>query len=102
MFPTNNRYATQGVIAHIRSDLQSILWRLIDQRKREGQELDHLQIFYLTFDCSLGYVIQKITHTQEVPNYSKTHLYTVGQPVCHTVWVIDSGEYATMLLPSEY
>lgn len=102
MFSTEHRYVTQGVMAHVASDLQVLLWQLIDLRKAEGGQLDYLQVFSLTYDCKLGRILQRITHTQEVPPYSKSCLYTVSQPVCRTVWVIDSGEYATMLLPDEY
>ena len=76
-----------------------VMWGLIEKRKTIGANLDYLQIFQLSPQGR----VQKITHSQEVPIYTnETTIPTIGTPITARVWVIDSGEYSTMLLPSEY
>ena len=75
------------------------MWGLIEKRKTIGADLDYLQIFQLSPQGR----VQKIIHSQEKPKYSnEITVPTIGTPIAARVWVIDSGEYSTMLLPSEY
>lgn len=98
-----SRYVTRGIADKISLELQMLLWTLIDVKKRKGQELDYLQIFELSVECLGGESYQKITHSQEVPPFTNQHIFHLtSQPVIGSVWVIDSTEYATMLLPEEY
>ncbi|MEK3719256.1 DUF960 family protein [Paenibacillus sp. FSL H8-0034] len=48
--------------------------------------------------------IQVINQSQEQPKRSKSSRFPgIDKPLNDaTVWIIDSGEYVTMLLPSEY
>ena len=102
MFKKNNRYVTRGVNGKIDIRLQLIMWSMIDKLKDEGNvELDYLQIFKIRKDGNKIVINQ----SQEVPEYSCT--YEIGLEDIQiddeiTMYVIDSGEYSTMIFPSEY
>ena len=100
---TSSRYLTQGVATKVPADLQQILWDLLDAKRRQGITLDYLQVFELSLECACGEVFQKVVHRQEVPSFSETYYYReISQAINAKVWIIDSEEYVTMLLPSEY
>jgi hypothetical protein len=102
-FPLAARYATCGIIDQVGSDLQTVLWNLIDERKADGALLDYRQIFELTMEFAFGNIYQKVVHLQKVPAFSQTFYYpNIERPLHIIIWVIDSNEYATMLLPEEY
>ncbi|MBR1592572.1 MAG: DUF960 domain-containing protein [Ruminococcus sp.] len=93
----NKRYLTRGIDERIPFLVHLKLWELIEEipdRKR-----DYLQVFRLKWHNG----ILTIEHSQEVPHYSKTHTY-VAETTEKTekVYIIDSGEYSTMLLAEEY
>lgn len=48
--------------------------------------------------------MQQIIHSQEVPAYSKTYTFNCTEQECVSgkIFVIDDGEYCTMLLAEEY
>jgi len=96
-----NRYVTRGINEELPYDIQVLLWRLIDKTNKEGCELDYLQIFEINQreDDTL-----KIIHRQEEPAFKHEYVYSsLKLPVTKSkVWVIDSGEYQTMLFPREY
>ena len=102
MFKKDNRYVTRGVIEEVDIRLQLIMWSMIDKLKdEESVELDYLQVFKIRKE---GEKIV-INQSQEVPEYSCT--YEIELEDIHIddeikLYVIDSGEYSTMLFPSEY
>lgn len=102
MFKKDNRYVTRGVNEEVDIRLQLIMWSMIDKLKDEGNvELDYLQVFKIRKE---GKKIV-ISQSQEVPEYSCTYeveLEDVQLDDEIKVYVIDSGEYSTMLFPSEY
>ncbi|MBC5628683.1 hypothetical protein H8S20_07255 [Clostridium sp. NSJ-6] len=102
MFKKDNRYVTRGVNDEIDIRLQLIMWSMIDKLKDEGNvELDYLQVFKIRKE---GKKIV-ISQSQEVPEYSCTYeieLEDIQIDDEIKVYVIDSGEYSTMLFPSEY
>ena len=103
IFVSSNRFVTAEVAATIGPDIQYALWKLIDDKKQAGAVLDYLQIFELSPDYAFGEIFQKVTHRQEVPPDKKDWYYrAIISPVNATIWVIDSGDYATMLYPHEY
>lgn len=59
---------------------------------------DYLQIFSLYAKGG----IQRIKHTQEVPEYSKEYVIFIENPVTEKVFVIDDKTYSTMILANEY
>ena len=98
----NNRYVTISVNEKVDIRLQLIMWSMIDKLKdEESVELDYLQVFKLSKEGNKIIINQ----SQEVPKYSSTYeieLEDIQLDDEIKVYVIDSGEYSTMLFPSEY
>lgn len=93
---TKRRYLTSGVDNTIPPDIQGFLWSAIDQMP---EPKDYLQVFQLTVE----YGYQEIDHTSEQPEYHMHYILAeVLKLVEAKVYVIDSGEYCTMLLAEEY
>ena len=102
MFKKNNRYVTRGVNEEVDIRLQLIMWSMIDKLKdEESVEVDYLQVFKIRKKDSKVVINQ----SQEVPEYSWTYEIEIEDIQIEDeikVYVIDSGEYSTMLFPSEY
>ena len=102
MFKEDNRYVTRGVNEEVDIRLQLIIWSIIDKLKDKGNvELDYLQVFKIRKEGNKVVINQ----SQEVPEYSCTYeieLEDVELDDEIKVYVIDSGEYSTMLFSSEY
>ena len=102
MFKKDNRYVTRGVNDEVDIRLQLIMWSMIDKLKEEGNvELDYLQVFKIRKEENKIVISQ----SQEVPEYSCTYEIEIEDIQIDDeikVYVIDSGEYSTMLFPSEY
>ena len=98
----NNRYVTISVNEKVDIRLQLIMWSMIDKLKdEESVELDYLQVFKLRKEGNKIVINQ----SQEVPEYSCTYEIEIEDVQIDDeikVYVIDSGEYSTMLFPSEY
>ena len=92
----NQRYVTRGISNELPLMLQIILWGLIDTM--EVAEKDYLQVFCLSNESGK----QKITHTQEQPEYSKEYLFPSEDPITAKIFVIDDETHTTMLLAEEY
>lgn len=93
----NKRYLTKGVNERIPIDVQLTLWELIEEIPDKNR--DYLQIFKLKWHSGT----LTVEHSQEAPHYSKTHTYTAeSTEKTEKVYIIDSGEYSTMLLAEEY
>ena len=93
---TSPRYATRGITATVPLVLQIILWNLIDSM--EVAEKDYLQVFRLSAESGK----QKITHSQEQPDYNKEYLFQSEEPITAKIFVIDDKTHTTMLLAEEY
>ena len=92
---SNQRYITRGVQSEIPIELQLFMWSCIDKLP---EERDYFQVFRLeNFNG-----IQKITHFSEQPVYHMEYLIPTENPITSKVYIIDSDEYSTMLLTSEY
>lgn len=102
MFDSKSRYVTSGIQQEVPLELQLFLWSCIDSLKDQGNELDYLQVFEITgeFGDELSHL--NIEHRQEVPEYNKTYVVTSEEPINAKIFVIDDGEYTTMLLAEEY
>lgn len=88
------RYMTKGVQSDIPIVLQIFMWDCI----KAVPEPDYLQIFRLSeFNGK-----QKVIHEQEVPEYKREYLLAFPNPITAKVYVIDDGDYCTMLLAEEY
>ena len=98
------RYVTRGINERLSVSMQIILWDLIDELKKV-KKLDYLQIFELeTIGSQIeGNLIQVITHSQEQPKYRKIwYIPTMEEGMTGKIYIIDDGEYATMLWADEY
>ncbi|MDE5765499.1 MAG: DUF960 domain-containing protein [Ruminococcus sp.] len=90
------RYLTRGVDESIPLDVQIFMWEAVD---RMHEPKDYLQVFRLTEQNGL----QIIHHTSEQPEYEMTYiLTTMTKAVTAKVYIIDDGDYCTMLLAEEY
>lgn len=102
MFKKNNRYVTRGINEEVDIRLQLIMWSMIDKLKDEGNvELDYLQVFKLRKEGKEVIIEQ----SQEVPEHKVSYTIEIEDVEIgneNKIYVIDSGEYSTMLLPSEY
>lgn len=102
MFKENNGYITRGVNDEIDIRLQLIMWSLIDKLKdKRTIKVDYLQVFRLRKEGT-SIVIE---HTQEEQEYNEVYsleLECLELNSNKKIYVIDSGEYSTMLLTQEY
>lgn len=93
------KYLTRGVQDKISFDLQLFMWNMIDEISIQK---DYFQVFKLESRNADGKKYQYIRHFQEVPEYSKEVVFQSDNPVSCKIYVIDDGEYSTMLLAEEY
>ena len=71
------------------------MWELINQMPVDK---DYLQVFSLSAENGR----QKIRHSQEMPDYKKEYLLEAGTIFIGKIFVIDDGDYSTMLLAEEF
>lgn len=91
------RYLTNGVKVDIPVVYIMLMWSLIDDLK-ETSEVDYLQVFEFNVENKK----QKLVHSQEVPIYREEYEFDLLELLNFKIYVIDSGEYSTMMLSSEY
>ena len=100
MFKQENRYVSRQANELIPVGIQLLMWNMIDELKAKI-ELDYLQIFRLKKNNNK--VIME--HEQEVPAYKEQYeLQEDAIFIEHDIkiYVIDSVDYSTMILASEY
>ncbi len=90
-----SRYLTKGVQTEIPFELRLFMWTCIENMPSPK---DYLQIFHLSVSDGK----QLVVHEQEEPEYKKEYRLEIGSPITNKVYVIDDGEYSTMLLAEEY
>jgi len=92
-----DRYLTRGVSNEIPFEIQLLLWSMIGEVKVKK---DYLQVFEIE---TINDNLLKIEHRQEVPKYKKDIVVrNVGINSKVKIFVIDDGEYSTMMLSEEY
>lgn len=97
MFAKSSRYLTKGIQEILKVEVQVFLWGLVDSL---NDPKDYLQVFELK-KLPEGWV--KVVHKQEEPEYYSEALIKVPLDVDNIkIFVIDSGDYSTMLLADEY
>ncbi len=101
MFGKEKRYITKGINEVVDIRLQVFLWRAIDNLKDKVEKVDYLQVF----EIEKEYGTIRIKHRQEVPEYNEEYILElcdidVSRKI--KVFVIDDGDYSTMLLAEEY
>ena len=95
---SNARYVTRGINSSLDFYQQNLFWKLIDELNIEQ---DYLQVFKL--HCSEEGT--KILHKQEEPLYAKEYklkTLLLDKKAEDTIFVIDNGEYSTMMFANEY
>lgn len=91
------RYLTRGVSEKIPLEIQLIVWSMIEELEFEK---DYLQVFKIK---PLDKDLVEIEHKQEIPKYNNSMIIkNVGISSIVKLFVIDDGEYSTMLLAEEY
>lgn len=98
MFVNKPKFETRGINESLCVDYKIFIWNLIN-RLSEKMELDYLQVFEFSIEDGT----QKIIHRQEVPEYEKSYtIPKVNEGIEGKVFVIDDGDYCTMLWANEY
>ena len=101
-FDKLTRYLTRGVNEEIPIKVQVTIWSMIDDLVSSDTKVDYLQVF--KFQEKHGRFF--IHHSQEVPNYQKTHEYDMTDDLSvllnKVIFVIDDVTHSTILLSSEY
>ena len=91
------RYLTRGVSNKIPFEIQLLMWSMIEKLKVNK---DYLQVFEVK---PINDNLLKIEHRQEVPKYKKEIIVrNIGINSKEKIFVIDEGEYSTMMLSEEY
>ncbi|MBS4212436.1 DUF960 family protein [Neobacillus rhizophilus] len=96
-----NRFVTRSVDSEVPIEIQVLIWDFIDELKEKRQsEMDYLQVFQLTIQDG----VQVIINTQEEPLKEDCIKVTVpkNKMLSTRIWVMDDGNYSTMLFPSDY
>ena len=92
-----DRYLTRGIYDEIPLEIQILLWSMIGEIKINKY---YLQVFQIE---PIKNNLLKIEHRQEIPKYKKEHVVVnTGINSKVKIFVIDDGEYSTMMLSSEY
>ncbi len=91
MMFTNERYLTREVADRVPIDIQLLMWDLVQQI----EEKDYLQVFELT---PKGSGVVEMIHKQEIPE--STMIHKIKEKM--KLYIIDNGEYSTMMFSHEY
>ena len=89
------KYITRGISENIPLEIQIILWDMVLSMPVKK---DYLQIFELSTNEN----ILTVKHSQEVPPYEKIYKFIVLETINEKIYIIDDGDYSTMLLADEY
>ena len=99
----NKRYITCGIDANIPLILQAAMWGMIGEDTAAGLKMDYLQVFTLKPVTKSGKEYQEIKLLQEQPKRERLISVDLSiTPISAKIFVIDSGEYTTMMLNNEY
>ncbi|MED0665949.1 DUF960 family protein [Bacillus badius] len=97
---TAERYMTRAIAEELHPEIAMTLWKLIDDQKAKGTDLDYLQVFELSVKDGQ----QAIIHRQEEPFGRQERLLPLKwtKPIERTIWCIDNREGQMMLFPEDY
>lgn len=84
--------------------LQITMWQCIEKWRVSKRKLDYLQVFKLSIDRHDDRLVQVIEHSQEQPKQHEIiRIECDGyEPINEKVYVIDDGNYSTMIMSSDY
>ncbi|EPE2272443.1 DUF960 family protein [Enterococcus faecalis] len=96
-------YITPGIQNDIPQEVLEFILVLYHKRLFTAENVDYLQVFELTGSKYLPR-LQLIQHRQEEPELIENSFVPLTESdVCETtIYIIDDGEYRTMLLADEY
>lgn len=96
MMFTNERYLTREVADRVPIDIQLLMWDLVERL----EEKDYLQVFELIPN---GGEFMEIIHKQEIPEFTSNYIVkNVGIKTKIKLYIIDDGQYSTMMFSHEY
>lgn len=96
MMFTNERYITREVADKVPIEMQLPMWDFVERIV----EKDYLQIFEFT-PKENGIV--EVMHKQEIPEFTYTYkIKNVGIKNKMKLYMIDNGEYSTLMFSHEY
>lgn len=94
---SNERYITREVSDRVPVEIQILMWNLVEEI--EGEK-DYLQVFEVIPN---GSEFVEITHKQEIPEFTCNYIIkNVGIKTKMKLYIIDNGEYSTMMFSHEY
>ena len=95
---------TRRIADELSEELVMFMWARIDELKAHSDgHMDYLQVFELKpMVDDLGQTKQVIIHRSEQPAYEQGYMLSMANPEEAKVFVIDSGDYSTMMLAEEY
>ncbi|WP_343102057.1 DUF960 family protein [Romboutsia sp. MSSM.1001216sp_RTP31141st1_G3_RTP31141_220114] len=94
---SKQRYLTREVAEKVPVEIQLLMWNMIEELKVKK---DYLQVFQLK---EQGQQMLGIKHKQEIPEFTQTILIkNIGIKKEMKIYVIDSGDYSTMMFSHEY
>ena len=94
---SKQKYLTREVADKVPVEIQLLMWNMIEELKVKK---DYLQVFQLK---EQGQQMLEITHKQEMPEFTQTILIkNIGVKKEMKIYVIDSGDYSTMMFSHEY
>lgn len=99
-----DKYETRSINEKIPLEYRILMWKMIEEFGKT-HKLDYLQVFEFSKKAGEGNVFrQGIVHKQECPAYREEMEISISGEVCveGKVYVIDDGDYATMLWAEEY
>ncbi|MBW4862706.1 MAG: DUF960 domain-containing protein [Paeniclostridium sp.] len=94
---SKQRYLTREVADKVPVEIQLLMWNMIEEL---NVKKDYLQVFKLK---EQGQQMLEIIHKQEIPEFMQTILIkNIGVKKEMKIYVIDSGDYSTMMFSHEY
>ena len=95
---------TRRIAYELPQNLVMFMWMRIDElRAQSDGRMDYLQVFELKpMVDDLGQTKQVIIHRSEQPAYEQRYEVAMVNPEDVKIFVIDSGDYSTMMLAEEY
>ena len=94
---SNKRYLTREVANRVPVEIQILMWNLVEEI--EGEK-DYLQVFEVIPNRS---EFVEIIHKQEVPKFTSNYIIkNVGIETKMKLYIIDNGQYSTMMFSHEY
>ena len=99
---SGGKYITAAVQNDVPVELQNRLWMMIETMLKKKGSLDYLQIFNLECSIKDGVRYQKITHSQEQPQFKYSVEYISDNIIADKIYIIDDVDHVTMLFSRDY